>query len=205
MQNEGDRTDSLLFILHYVYDRINEACQYAEIECQSSAYQKHVIPPLSAMLWDTEKKIDEMEGGEKGTEWIDMTDILYQRKKSLKRRTKTSEITMDLSNAEDKEYVLQLLVSLGKHLLKIINLFENYAKEVDEEDPDNGLELESFEICSALIWEIKNFIINQFSELVDEFGDFRHAKLGGVNPADNDAWDMYQTKTLDLYVATHSK
>ncbi len=50
MQNEGDMTDSLLFILHFIYNRLNEACQYAEIECQSSEYQKHVIRPLSAML-----------------------------------------------------------------------------------------------------------------------------------------------------------
>ncbi len=132
-----------------------------------------------------------------------MTDILDQRMKPRKRWTKTSEITVDLSNAEDKEYVLQLLVSLGKHLLKIINMFENYANEVDEEDPDN--DLESFEICSVLIREIKYFLINQFSKLVDEFGDFSHAKLGAVDVADNDAWDMYQTKTLDLYVTTHSK
>ncbi len=203
MKKEGDRKDSLLFILHFVYDRINEACQYAEIECQSSQYQKHVIRPLSAMLWDTEKKIDEMEVGEKGTEWIDMNDILDQKMKPRKRWTKTSEITVDSSNAEDKEYVLQLLVSLGKHLLKIINLFEDYESEVDEDDPDN--DLESFEICSSLIWEIKNFIINQFCKLVDEFGDISHAKLGTVDAADSDAWDKYQTKTLELYVTTYSK
>ena len=203
MQNKGDRTDSLLFILHFVYDRLTEACQYAEIECPSSEYRKHVIGPLSAMLWDTEKKIDDTEGGEKGTEWIDMTDILYQRMKPRKRWTKTSEITVDLSNAEDKEYVLQLLVSLGKHLLKIINMFEDYANEVDEDDPDN--DLESFEICSELILETKNFIIDQFSELVDEFGDFSHAKLGTVDVTDSDAWNKYLTKTLDLYVTTYSK
>jgi len=155
------------------------------------------------MLWDTEKKIDEIEGREHSTEWIDMMDILDQKMKPRKRWTKTSEMNVDLLNAEDKEYILQLLVSLGKHLLKIINMFEDYSNEVDLDDPDN--DPESLEICSTLIWESKDFIVNQFSKLVDEFGDFRHEKLGSVDATDNDAWDTYQTKTLELYVTTHSK
>ncbi|GAH17120.1 unnamed protein product [marine sediment metagenome] len=122
MRKKGNGKNGAYHILHFVYDKINDACQYAEIECQSSQYQEHVIRPLSVLLLETENKLNEIEKG-----------------------------TVNSSKVNKKDHLLELLVSLGKHILKIAKLFEDYEKMMDEDDPDD--DIESFEICSVLVWE----------------------------------------------------
>ena len=124
----------------------------------------------------------------------------------LETESKLIEIekgTVNLSEVNKGDYLLELLVSQGKHVLTITKLFEDYEKMMDEDDPDDNVE--SFEICYGLIWEAKNFIVTQFSKLVDEFGDIAREKLGDVDTSDNNTWDLYLTKMLELYVKTHSK